>query len=83
MWWEMGGQGLGGVREWARGYRTDMSLRLRILLQRPTTGEARVVLQFDGDRADLAALALAEWLSEEVPELLTEADVHFDKPSLN
>ena len=61
-----------------------MSLRIRVILLRGTTEDgSTVALHVTGSRAAEAALALAEWLSEEIPDLLDDAGVDYDRPNLN
>lgn len=61
-----------------------MSLRIRVILLRGTTTDgSTVALHVTGDNAVIAALALAEWLAEEIPDLLDSAGVDYDKPNLN
>jgi hypothetical protein len=61
-----------------------VSLRLRIiLLGSDSPREGTVAIYFTGDHADVAAKAMAEWLSEEIPDLLSDTGVDYDKPNLN
>lgn len=61
-----------------------MALRLKVVLRIDTDNKAEAALVFTGDQADLAAAAVAAWLSEDILELLdvrSRPDVQ--RPDLN
>ena len=61
-----------------------MSLRLKVVLRTKDENEAEAALVFIGDDADLAAAAVAAWLSEDIIDLLDlRADGRLQRPDLN
>lgn len=61
-----------------------MALRLKVVLRTRDENEAEAAIVFTGDDADLAAAAVAAWLSEDIVDLLDlRADGRLQRPDLN
>lgn len=61
-----------------------MALRLKVIYRPKSETEAEAVILFTGDHAELAAAAVAAWLSEDIVDLLdVRSQSGAQRPDLN